>query len=432
MRYYSTLDRDHTVTLQQAVLRSQTADNGLYLPERVPQLPRAFIANLGNLTLQEMSYAVANYALQGDIPAHVLHDIVEEALNFPMPLTHMSGDRYALEMFHGPTLGYKDVSARFMARMVAHFAQAHRRPIDVLITTHGNSGGAVAAGFHNIPGVHLWVLYPQDTLTPIQEAQFATLGGNVTAIEVQGTIDECKHLALQAFADHELNDRMQLTTAKSINIARLLPQMFYYFWAWAQLAQRGQAGDNVVFSVPCGNLGNLTAGVMARMMGLPIKRFIAADNCNNVFSTYLDTGKWQPQQAMASTTPSLDIGNPRNIGRLLSLLGSHQAMTQIMQGISLTDEEILAAIAHTWNNERYLLDPHGAVSYQALRLGLDDGEVGVALAEAHPAKYKATVEAALGHSIPIPTRMQRFLTGTRHVTSIPGTLDALKQVLLKQ
>jgi threonine synthase len=283
MRYYSTNDQTHQATLEEAVLKGRADDGGLYLPEHIPVLPQAFVSNLQAMSLQEMSYAVANYALQGDVEASVLHNIVYDSLNFPIPLVYVGGNRFALELFHGPTMSFKDVGMRFMARMVSYFTKQHHQEINVLVTTSGNTGGAVASGFYGIPGVNVYILYPQDTLSPLQEAQFTTLGGNVTALEVNGTLDDCREMVAEAFSDKELNERMHLTSARTINMARLLPQVFYYFFAFAQLAEREQNVDQLVFAVPCGNLGNLTAGVMARQMGLPVKRFIAADNCNDIF-----------------------------------------------------------------------------------------------------------------------------------------------------
>ncbi len=431
MRYYSTNDQTLQATLEEAVLKGYADDGGLFLPDHIPVLPQAFVSNLHAMTLQEMSYAIADYAWQGDIDASVLHDIVMETLNFPIPLTYVGGNRFSLELYHGPTMSFKDVGTRFMGRVVSHFTSRRHQKINVLVTTSGNAGGAVANGFYAIPNVNVFILYPQDSLEPLQEAQFATLGGNVTALEVNGTLDDCREMVRDAFADKELNSEMHLTTARTINVARLLPQVFYYFYAYAQLADREQDLDNVVFAVPCGNLGNLTAGIMAKKMGLPVKRFIAADNRNNVFTQYLETGDFMPQQSIPSVAPAMDIGDPQNFPQLKSLLHSHMEMCELIEGVAYNDEQIMNAIKHAWHDEHYLLDPQSATAYQALLDCLHEGETGVALATAHPAKYRNTVEQAIGKAVHVPGTLASFLGGTRHVTTLGSGYNALKQFLLK-
>lgn len=432
MRYYSTNDRNNIVSLEEAVIKVFADGKGLYMPERIPKLPQAFLSNLKAMSLAEMSYAVANYALQGDVEAEILHDIIFNSINFDVPLNHVDGDTYTLELFHGPTMGFKDVGARFMGQLLSYFTRKNNADIKVLIATSGNAGGAVANGFYNIPGVHVYVLYPQFSLDNLQEAQFTTLGGNITAIEVNGTLDDCKNMVMEAFYDEELNSHMTLTSAKTINIARLLPQLFYYFYAYAQLAQRDQDLENIVISVPCGNLGNLTAGLMAKKMGLPIKRFIAADNKNDVFTQYIKTGKFTPRKPTPSVASALDIGNPRNFKRIEALYSSHEELCNDVQAVAYSDEEIIETIAQTWKNERYLLDPHGATAYRALCNCLGSKEVGVALATAHPAKFRDTVENAIGENIVVPQEMMEFLGGTRHVITMNSGYTALKKFLLSQ
>lgn len=432
MKYYSTNGHSHLVSLEDAVLKGFADDQGLYMPEIIPQLPQAFVSNLKVMSLPEMSYAVANYALRGDVEAEVLHNIVFDTLNFDIPLVEVAPQRFSLELFHGPTMGFKDVGARFMGRLLSHYTGKHNHDIHVLIATSGNAGGAVACGFYNIPGVHVYVLYPQDTLDNLQEAQFTTLGGNITAIEVNGTLDDCKNMVMQAFNDEELNHKLTLTSAKTANIARLLPQTFYYFYAYAQIAKQGFDAGNVVFAVPCGNLGNITAGLMAKKMGLPVKRFIATNNKNNVFTHYLNTGKFAPQQVVPSIAPGLDIGNPRNFKRILDLYPSHEQLSSIVQGMSYTDEQIAHTIATAWNQDHYLFDPHGATAYRALNDCLDPSEVGIALETAHPAKFFNTVESIVGNAVEVPNTLSKFLYGTRHVTSMNSGFTALKKFLLKQ
>lgn len=430
MKFYSTNNPERKVDLATAVFSGMADDGGLYMPERIPKLPRAFIDNLQGMTLPEMSYAVANYALMGsDLTAQQMHDIVFSTLNFELPLTYIDGSRYVLELFHGPTMGFKDVGARFMARLVQAFTTRHHHEANVLIATSGNAGGAVAQGFSSIPDTHVWVLYPQDGLTPLQEAQFATLGGNVTAIKVNGSLQDCRDMVTEAFADRELNQRMHLTSAKTINVARLLPQMFYYFWAYAQLAQREENLDDVVFAVPCGNLGNLTAGIMARTMGLPVKRFVAANNHNDVFVRYLATGDFHPLPVEPSVAPAMDIAKPRNFTRIHALLPCHLDVCEQVQGRSYTDAQILATIDHAWQRYHYLLDPHSATAYQALADCLQPGEVGVSLATAHPAKYQDVVEAAIGERIQVPEQLLTCLNCRLQVHRIGNGYNALRQFL---
>lgn len=433
MLYHSTKNYNTTATISEAILHGYAPDGGQYLPEAIPTLPQAFIRNLSSMTLQEVSYAIANYALQGDIDAQVLHDVVFETLNFPIPLVEVGDGRHVLELFHGPTMSFKDIGARFMARLMAHYyACKGNGEINVLCATSGHSGGAIANGFYGIEGIHVYILYPHGMLTPLQRAQFSTLGQNITAIEVNGSITDCKRMVLEAFNDPELTKKMQLTSAKSVNIARLLPQMFYYFWAYAQLAKQSTPPGEMVVAVPCGNLGNLTAGVMAKKMGLPIKRFIVADNKNDIFSTYLRTGKFVPREAERSVAIAMDSGNPRNFPRLEKLLDSHANMCQLMEGFSYGDERIISTIARVWNQEHYLLNPHSATAYQALIDGLRPGETGVALATSHPAKAKLTVDAATGTSVEIPDTLMRFFNGFGHITTINSGYTSLKKFLLSK
>lgn len=433
MIYHSTSNYDVTASISEAILHGYAPDGGQYLPEKVPMLPKAFMKNLCNMTLQEVSYAIANYALQGDIDAQVLHDVVNETLNFPIPLIDMGENRHILELFHGPTMSFKDIGARFMARLMAHYYTGNGNPeINVMIATSGHSGGAIANGFYGIEGINVYILYPQDQLNPLQRAQFATLGKNITAIEVNGTLNDCKNMVLEAFNDPDLSKRMLLTSAKSVNIARLLPQMFFYFWAYGQLAKQGHNMEEIVVSMPCGNLGSLTAGVMARKMGLPIKRFIAADNKNDVFTQYLRTGKFVPREAEPSLAIAMDCGNPRNFPRLVKLLDGHAGMCSIMEGFAYSDERIISTIANTWNREQYLLNPHSATAYQALIDGLRPGEIGVALATSHPAKAQMDVESAIGQPVDIPDKLMRFFNGFGHITTINSGYNSLKKFLLSR
>ncbi len=433
MEYYSTNRQSPPVSLQEAVLRGLAPDRGLYMPQRIGTLPKAFFNNIAQMSLCEISYAVASILFGDDIESDVLKDIVYDTLNFDIPLRHITDDRYCLELFHGPTLAFKDVGARFMARMLSHFNKqsGDNRCVNVLVATSGDTGSAVANGFLGVPGVRVFVLYPQGKVSKIQEAQFATLGQNVTALEVNGTFDDCQALVKKAFLDQDLNEAMMLTSANSINVARFLPQSFYYFYAYAQLARREQDTDNIVVAVPSGNFGNLAAGLIAKRMGLPIKRFIAANNRNCVFYDYLLTGKYEPRPSIATIANAMDVGDPSNFARILDLYHrSHNEICADISGCTYTDEQISQTIADTWRDNGYLLDPHGAVAYRAISELTHPGEVCVALETAHPAKFKGTVEHITGEQVEIPERLKKFLNGEKQTTKISSGFHTFKKFLL--
>lgn len=434
MNYFSTNDKTSALTLEYAVYNGFAADGGLFMPDNIPALPQAFIKNMGGMTLQDISYAVANYALQGDIEAGVLHDIVYDTLNFDIPLTYISANNYVLELFHGPTFSFKDIGARFLARILAYYQSKRHdnRTLNIVAATSGNTGSAVAHGFANIPGVHVYLLYPSGRINPIQESLFTTLGGNVTAIEVNGSRDDCRMLAKQAFADEELNSHMHITSATSANVARLIPQMFYYFYAFAQLQQRDIDTSRVVVSVPCGNLGNLTSGLMAKAMGLPIKRFVAACNANDAFADYLYTGVFSPKPTQSTFTPAMDVDVPRNFPRIVQLLAAHSVQPEDLHPCSISDDETAQTIQDTYDNDGYLLDPHTAVAYRALLGDISPDETGIVMGTAHPIKYKATVEHAIHATIPVPERLQRYLEAQKHTVKINSGYNSLKKFLLSQ
>ena len=395
-------------------------------------MPSAFFKNIGNLSLQEISYAVANTLFGSDIDSSVLKNIVYDTLNFDIPLIHVNGDIYSLELFHGPTAAFKDVGARFMARLLGHFTrQDDSGMVNVLVATSGDTGSAVANGFLGVEGVRVFVLYPKGKVSKIQEAQFTTLGQNITAIEVNGTFDDCQRLVKSAFLDDDLNAKMKLSSANSINVARFLPQMFYYFHAYAQLLQRGQADKDIVMAVPSGNFGNITAGLIAKRMGLPIKRFIAANNRNDIFYQYLLTGKYEPRASISTIANAMDVGDPSNFARVLDLYGnSHDRICQDISGCSYSDEQISDTLADTYHRHGYLLDPHGAVAYRALIEGLKVGEAGIFIETAHPAKFKDTVESIIGESIPIPEKLEKFMNGTKQTVKMSSGFAAFKKFLI--
>ena len=435
MKYYSTNNNTPKVGLGEAVVKGLAADRGLFMPERIGKMPRAFFSNIGSMSLPEISFAVAYMLFGEDVDSDALKKIVTETLNFDIPLVKVAQNRYSLELFHGPTLAFKDVGARFMARLLGYFnaRSAEDRMVNVLVATSGDTGGAVANGFLGVHGVRVFVLYHSGKVSNIQEAQFTTLGNNITAIEVDGTFDDCQALVKNAFADAELNSRMMLTSANSINVARFLPQMFYYFYAYAQLARMGENLDNVVVSVPSGNFGNLTAGLIAKAMGLPIKRFIAANNRNDVVYKYLQTGKFEPKPSVATIANAMDVGNPSNFARILDLYHNDwEAIKAEISGFTYTDEQIAATLAEVYRTEGYLLDPHGAVAYRSLLEGLQPDEVGVMLETAHPAKFKSVVDEIIGADIDIPDRLLEFMHNPKRSVKMSPAFGAFKKYLLTQ
>ncbi|MEG1573976.1 MAG: threonine synthase [Bacteroidales bacterium] len=432
MQYYSTNKQAPEATLAEAVVRGLAPDRGLYMPERIKLLPKAFYNNISRMPFQEIAFTVAEAFFGEDINAETLRRIVYDTLSFDTPLARVNDNIYSLELFHGPTLAFKDVGARFMARLLGHFISqaADGKEVNVLVATSGDTGSAVANGFLDVPGIKVYVLYPHKKVTEIQEMQFTTLGRNITAIEIEGTFDDCQALVKSAFMDKELNTAMKLTSANSINVARFLPQAFYYFYAYAQLL-RGGKSDNIVCCVPSGNFGNITAGLFAKRMGLPIKRFIAANNLNDVFLQYLKTGKYMPRPSVTTISNAMDVGDPSNFARILDLYGgSHDAICADISGVSYTDAEISETINKTYRSTRYLLDPHGACGYRALSEMLQPEETGFFLETAHPAKFLDTVESVIGENVAIPEKLQAFMSGEKKSVLMPPLFPRLKQFLL--
>ena len=428
MLYYSTNQKVRNVSLSDAVIRGLAEDKGLFMPDHIPTIPAGYYNHIQNLSFQDMAYTAAYMLFGEDVHANMLKMIVNDTLNFDVPLVKVEENIYSLELFHGPTLAFKDVGARFMSRMLSYFIQrTDNRPqtINVLVATSGDTGSAVANGFLGVEGIHVYVLYPKGLVSPIQECQFTTLGQNITAIEVDGTFDECQALVKSAFIDAELNATMKLTSANSINVARFLPQAFYYFYAYAQLKKISEeAATNMVICVPSGNFGNLTAGLFAHRMGLPVKRFIAANNRNDIFLEYLQTGKYSPRPSVSTIANAMDVGDPSNFARILDLYQhNHAAISADISGARYTDEEIAAALKKCYRETGYLLDPHGACGYQALKDYLQPGETGV---------FLETVEGIIGEKVDIPPKLQEFLKGEKQ--SVPLTKDfaAFKAFLLQR
>ena len=444
MKYYSTNGKAPLATLQKAVVKGLAEDKGLYMPQSIKPLPQSFFAKIQDLSFQEIAYQVADCFFGEDVEAEALRKIVYDTLSFDVPLVKVSAPKgggkegaiFSLELFHGPTLAFKDVGARFMARLLAYFtsraSQASTASINVLVATSGDTGSAVANGFLGVEGIHVYVLYPKGKVSPIQECQFTTLGQNVTAIEVDGVFDDCQALVKSAFIDKELNEHIRLTSANSINVARFLPQSFYYFYAYAQLKKLGLA-DNVVCCVPSGNFGNICSALFGKRMGLSINRFIAANNENDVFYYYLQTGSYYPKRSVQTIANAMDVGDPSNFARIYDLYGrSHAAISADISGATYTDEEIAQTMRQCLCETGYQLDPHGACGYRALQEGLREGEVGFFLETAHPAKFKQVVDEICGTDIEIPARLQAFMKGEKQSVSMSKEFADFKKLLLEQ
>lgn len=433
MKYYSTNRKASDATLEEAVVKGLAADRGLYMPHNIRILPASFYEQIDQLSFQEIASQVADAFFGEDVPAETLKQIVYDTLSFDVPVVRVKENIYSLELFHGPTLAFKDVGGRFMARLLGYFIRKEgKRQVNVLVATSGDTGSAVANGFLGVEGIHVYVLYPKGKVSEMQEKQFTTLGRNITAVEVDGTFDDCQALVKSAFMDQELNERMQLTSANSINVARFLPQAFYYFYAYAQMKKLGREKELVV-CVPSGNFGNITAGLFAKRMGLPVKRFIAANNRNDIFYQYLKTGQYAPKPSVQTIANAMDVGDPSNFARILDLYGgSHDAIASEISGETYTDDQIRETVQLTYDETGYLLDPHGACGYRALSENLQPGEVGVFLETAHPAKFLHTVEDIIGTDINIPEKLKAFMNGTKQSVPMSKNFMTFKEWLLKQ
>ena len=436
MQYYSTNAKAPTADLQKAVVKGLAEDRGLYMPERINPLPKAFFDNMSSMKFQDIAYTVADSFFGEDVDSDALQDIVYDTLSFDCPIVKVRENIYSLELFHGPTLAFKDVGARFMARLLQYFIARENKgqQVNVLVATSGDTGSAVANGFLGVEGIHVYVLYPKGKVSPIQECQFTTLGQNITAIEVDGVFDDCQRLVKSAFMDEELNRHMKLTSANSINVARFLPQAFYYFNAVAriqsQISDLKAQGSDIVICVPSGNFGNICAALFGQAMGLPVKRFIAANNANDIFYNYLQTGRYEPKPSKQTLANAMDVGDPSNFARIINLYSqngqlspeeTHQRITSLISGATYSDDQIRETMRQCYNETDYILDPHGACGYRALQEQLKPGEIGVFCETAHPAKFKEKVDEILGIDVEIPERLQAFMKGTKQ--SVPMTKD---------
>ncbi|MBR4565948.1 MAG: threonine synthase [Prevotella sp.] len=451
MQYYSTNGKAPIADLQKAVVKGLAEDRGLYMPERINKLPQAFFDDMADMKFQDIAYTVADAFFGEDVDGDALQDLVYDTLQFDCPIKKIKDNIYVLELFHGPTLAFKDVGARFMARLLQYFLRngsvncdtvAVPSTVNVLVATSGDTGSAVANGFLGVDGIHVYVLYPKGKVSPIQECQFTTLGKNITAIEVDGVFDDCQRLVKSAFMDEELNRHMMLTSANSINVARFLPQAFYYFNAAARLNAVSNTKDSqLVMCVPSGNFGNICAALFGHQMGLPVSRFIAANNANDIFYNYLQTGKYEPKPSKQTLANAMDVGDPSNFARIINLYSengklsseeTHRRITSLISGATYSDEQIKETMRKCYAETGYVLDPHGACGYRALEEQLKPGEIGIFCETAHPAKFKEKVDEILGIDVEIPERLQAFMKGTKQ--SIPMTKEFadFKEYLLKQ
>lgn len=429
MRYFSTNCRTQPASLRQAVLTGLADDGGLFMPDSIPSLKHGFLEALPMLNFQEIAEEVSKPFLRDEVPETIIQNIIKKAFDFEAPVKNLHDSISVLELFHGPTLAFKDFGARFMANLLSYFLRNENQELNILVATSGDTGSAVACGFYNVPHIRVTILYPSGKVSEIQEKQLTTLGANITALEVQGTFDDCQKLAKNAFNDRELRTKTLLGSANSINIARLIPQSFYYFSAY------GKINPNLplVFSVPSGNFGNLTAGIIAKKMGLPVMQFIAATNANSVIPEYLETGLFRPRPSVQTISNAMDVGNPSNFHRLIELY--HHDLSAIradLVGASISDIETRETIGRVYNHYKYVLDPHGAVGYLALERYLARSSLsqGVFLETAHPAKFLDVIEKEIGPVVEIPKRLQDCLHKDKQSIVIPNSFESLKSFLL--
>ncbi|WP_298710072.1 threonine synthase [uncultured Chitinophaga sp.] len=400
MQYYSLQNHQHRVSFREAVIRGLAPDKGLYFPVEIPRLEKDFIERIDEYDPQYIARKVIQPFIGADIPVQALTQIIRETLTFPFPLREVEDNVYALELFHGPTLAFKDVGARFMAGCLGYFRKEEEKPVTVLVATSGDTGGAVASGFYDVPGVEVVILYPSGKVSDLQEKQLTTLGRNIRALEIKGTFDDCQRLVKMAFLDEELQARRPLTSANSINVARWLPQMFYYFMAYRKVKQMKK---DAVISVPSGNFGNICAGMMAAAMGLPVSHFIASTNVNDTVPRFLENGKY-----VATLSNAMDVADPSNFVRILQLFAQNdRALKASLTAYRFTDEQTVAAMEDVYARRRYLMDPHGAVGYLGLKKYMDShpGYCGIFLETAHPVKFANTMPRSLREAIQAPERV---------------------------
>jgi len=429
MQLYSTNNPDLRVSFKEAVMKGLPDDNGLFMPVEIPVLPEGFIQNLKQYSFREISFTVAKNLIGDSVPEADLRNIIENAIDFPAPIVRLDEQTFILELFHGPSLAFKDFGARFMAQTMSWLNRGEDKELTILVATSGDTGGAVAAGFFQTPGIRVVILYPSGKVSPLQEKQLTTLGHNITALEVSGTFDDCQALVKKAFLDNDITTKLRLSSANSINIARLIPQSFYYFEAYKQVMPQTYP---VVFSIPSGNFGNLTAGLLAKKMGLPASKFIAATNANDVVPEYLETGVYSPRPSQRTLSNAMDVGAPSNFARMLDLYCSTwNMMRDEVIGFAFSDEETKAAMCEVDKKYNYVLDPHGAVGYLALKeFQKKNSCAGIILETAHPAKFVEDVEQILGRKIPVPERLAALEHKPKNAVKMPTDYRSFKDWLL--
>lgn len=429
MKYYSTNKQVPEVSFEKAIFQGLPDDNGLYMPKVIQQLPAEFIENIHDMALHEMAFEVAKCFIEEEIPDKELRRIVEDTLNFDLPLVEVEEGIYALELYHGPTCAFKDVGARFLARCLSYFSRQSDKKATILVATSGDTGSAVASGFLGMKNINVVILYPKGKISKIQEQQLTTLGENITACEVEGTFDDCQKMVKDAFLNLELKNKYNLTSANSINMARLVPQSFYYFWTYAMLGGE----KDLVISVPSGNYGNLTAGLLAKHMGLPIKQFIAATNANDIVPSYLKSGKFYPKRSVDTISNAMDVGNPSNFYRMNDLFDDAvDNFRNEIHGCTYSDEKTSEIIKKVYAEHSYLMDPHGAVGYLGLKEYLKDQEaIGVFLETAHPAKFADVVEPIINEKVEIPERLQEYIRRQKVAVEIDADLSQLEEILTR-
>ncbi len=431
MNLYSTNDPSLSIPLDQAVLQGLPPDNGLYMPDEIPSLSPVFFEGFGRMSFQEIAFRVCEVLLGDSVPKTDLTQIIHESITFDAPLYSLDPQVDILELFHGPTLAFKDFGARFMAKLMGYFVREKSEKLTILVATSGDTGGAVASGFFQTPGIEVIILYPSGKVSHLQEKQLTTLGHNIAAIEVNGTFDDCQQLVKQAFLDEELRKKLWITSANSINIARLIPQMFYYFRAYQQLQNKNQPA---VFCVPSGNFGNLTAGLMAQRMGLPIAHFVAATNANNIVPQYLESGTYSPQPSIPTISNAMDVGKPSNFARMLDLFGNDWAkMRQAISGYSCSDQQTREVINQVFSEKGYVLDPHTAVGYLAIKeyQKKHPNTHGVVLSTAHPSKFLDVVEPVIGQAVEVPEQLASLADKPKEATAMGVDYQAFKAYLLR-
>lgn len=427
--YYSLNHNAPKATFAEVTVKGQAPDKGLYFPKHIPKLPAGFIENIRRYSKEEIGVTVMKPYVGNSLPTAELERIISETINFDFPLVRVTNDIYSLELFHGPTLAFKDVGARFMSRCLGYFNRNSSNHTTVLVATSGDTGGAVANGFLGVQGVDVVILYPSGKVSPIQELQLTTLGQNISALEVQGTFDDCQAMVKRAFTDNDLNNKLTLTSANSINVARWLPQQLYYFFAY----QQWQHSEPPVICVPSGNFGNICAGLIAYMSGLPVKHFIAACNANDVVPEFLQGGEYIPKPAVATISNAMDVGNPSNFVRIMEMFGERVGdIKRVLSAVSVDDATTEQTIKQVYAQQHYMLDPHGAVGYYALNeyLQHNAGDKGIFLETAHPVKFPEVVERATNTTIPFPQSVQYLQSQPKQSFNMPASFDALKDWLM--